>query len=134
MAPVRYTRRRRGLALVEAAIVAPLLLLLLLGLLEYGWIFIRAQQINSAARHGARIGALAGSTDADVLSAITGWMNKAGISNYTVSPDPLGVESYVSGDTITVTVAASDVRIIGVPFLPAPDTLQASVSMAKEGP
>ena len=114
--------------------VVPLLLMLLLGLLEYGWIFIRAQQVTNAARHGARIGALADSTDEDVTAAIAGWMSRAGISDYTVSPDPLGVEELASGDTLTVTVRANNIRIIGVPLLPAPDTLEASTSMAKEGP
>lgn len=134
MAPMKKTTLRRGLALVEAAMVVPLLLMLLLGLLEYGWIFIRAQQVTNAARHGARIGALADSTDEEVLGAIAGWMNRAGISDYTVSPEPLGVEGFASGDTLTVTVVARNIRIIGVPLLPAPDTLRASVSMAKEGP
>ena len=134
MAPMKTTPIRRGLALVEAAIVFPLLLMMLLGLLEYGWIFLQAQKVNNAARHGARIGALADSTDAEVTSAIAGWMSRAGISDYTVSPDPLGVEGYASGETLTVTVVANNIRIIGVPLLPAPDSLRASVSMAKEGP
>ena len=134
MAPVKKNRLHRALALVETAMVLPLLLMLLMGLLEYGWIFLRAQQVTNAARHGARIAALAGSTDADVLGAIAAWMSRAGISDYTVSPDPLGVEGFASGDTLTVTVVANNIRIIGVPLLPAPDSLRAEVSMAKEGP
>ncbi len=66
--------------MVEAALLLPLVLLLTLGLIEYGWIFLRGQQINRPARQGARIGANAGATNADVGQAIESWMRLLGAS------------------------------------------------------
>lgn len=126
---------RRGLALIEMALVLPLLLLLLLGLLEYGWIFLRAQQVTNAAREGARMGALADSTNADVMNMIASRMSQVGIGegDYSVTVTPSAVDTVASGETVTVSVSARNVRLIGVPFLPAPSELHQSVSMAKEG-
>src|SRR5205814_7116285 len=47
--------RRDAAALVEMAIAMPLLCMLTLGLIEYGWVFLRVSQINQAARHGVRV-------------------------------------------------------------------------------
>ena len=44
--------------MVEAAIVFPILLMLTLGAIEYGWLFLNAQQVTNAARQGARIAIL----------------------------------------------------------------------------
>jgi len=51
-------RRSRGSAMVEAAIVLPVLLLVLLGTLEFGLVLARYQIIVAAAREGARVGSL----------------------------------------------------------------------------
>lgn len=58
-------RRERGAALIEAAIVIPLLLLLVLGVVEYGFMVNRGTVINNAAREGARE-AVFGSTEAEI--------------------------------------------------------------------
>ena len=44
MARLKLIRRRRGLAAVEAAILLPILILLLFGILEYSWMYWKAQQ------------------------------------------------------------------------------------------
>ena len=55
----RLKARQSGLATIEMAMVLPLLMLLTLGVIEYGWMFLKSQQITNAARQGARAGALA---------------------------------------------------------------------------
>ncbi len=57
MAWINKQYGRRGTAAVEAALILPLLMLLLLGVIEYGWIYLKSEQIANAARHGARVGA-----------------------------------------------------------------------------
>ncbi len=54
----RHNRARgqRGAALVEAALVFPLLVLLVFGSIEYGLIFRDENNITTAARAGARVG------------------------------------------------------------------------------
>jgi hypothetical protein len=50
-------RSRRGVAAVEFALTFPVVALLLLGGLEFGWYFSRLAMVNSAAHDGARYGA-----------------------------------------------------------------------------
>jgi Flp pilus assembly protein TadG len=123
--------------LVEAALVFPLLLLLTLGLLEYGWMFLHAQRITNAARHGARLGVLPDATNAEVEAAIAALMDAGGMagSGYTVTFSPADVAFPAPGEALTVTINVLYENVdLGMPLLPLPTNLEASVSMAKEGP
>ena len=130
---------RRGVQVIEAALILPLVLLLLFGALEFGWMFLCAQKITHAARHGARIGATADATTAIVEQVIEDMMADRGMGGLaTVDIVPLGeLADLDSGVTLTVTVSVPYADVgLGIPMLGAfaPDNLQASVSMAKEGP
>jgi Flp pilus assembly protein TadG len=65
-------RRRRGQALTELALLMPFLALLLVGLIEFGFLLYAHIQVSSAAREGARAASLYRSmrysTTADVQS------------------------------------------------------------------
>ena len=56
--PPRPSRRngQRGASAVEFAIILPLLLLLVFGSIDFGWLVNRQTTINNAAREGAREG------------------------------------------------------------------------------
>jgi hypothetical protein len=61
-------RNQRGATIVEAAIIFPLLIMLLVGMLELGLVFKDFLTVSFAAREGARVGSLAGNdVDADCL-------------------------------------------------------------------
>jgi len=51
--PLARSRRRRGASVVEAAMVLPLVILFLLGILEYGRYVMTLQVLTNAAREGA---------------------------------------------------------------------------------
>jgi Flp pilus assembly protein TadG len=129
-------RHCRGLAIIEAALVMPLLILILFGLIEYGWMFLKYQQIGAAARQGARIGITQSATNGTVTAAVDTIMNTAGLasSGYTTTFAPGDVAAMFAGETLTVTVAVpyANVGLTGFP-LPVPTTLTGRVSMAKEG-
>ena len=131
------TTRRRGMALVETAIALPLLLYLILGLIEYGWMFLKAQEITNAARQGARVGARADAGLADITAAVANAMNVANIASYQLDVSPGDVLSLEPGQMLTVTVTvnyADDLDLLGMTALiPGPSTLDTSVTMAKEG-
>ena len=57
---IRYkkSRRERGASLVEFAILMPFLLLLLLGTIEFAWIFAQNLDVRHGAREGARLAAV----------------------------------------------------------------------------
>lgn len=56
------TKREGGASLVEFALVVPLLTLFLFGIVQFGIAYDKQQSINSAAREGARLGALDATT------------------------------------------------------------------------
>jgi len=58
---LRRLRGQRGQALVEMALTLPLLLLVLIGMMEFGLIFNQQLTLTEAAREGARTVALGGS-------------------------------------------------------------------------
>lgn len=138
MGRLRIRSESRGTMLVEAALIIPLLIFLTFALVEYGWIFVKLQQINNAARQGARLGVVAGASNASVTAAIDLFFTEAGIGNYTVAFSPGDIAAVPAGETFTVTVmvpyAGADLQLVGLPLIPVPQDLQGSVSMAKEGP
>ena len=133
---MKSTRCRRGIALIEMAIVLPVLILMTLGLIEYGWMFLQAQQITNAARQGARVGATIDAGAADVVTAISNAMTNAGLSSsgYQVTVTPSDVSGLGVGESFTVNVSVTYANIgLDMPLVPTPVTLQSTVSMMKEG-
>ena len=61
---------QRGNALVEFALVLPLLLLIFAGIVDFGFLFQRYEVITNAAREGARIGVLPGYDEAAVQQRV----------------------------------------------------------------
>ncbi len=130
--------RYKGTAAVEAAIVFPLLLLLTLGILEYGLLFLKIHQTTNVARHGARLAVRPDSDNTEVLEAIDDLMSESGMADtgYTVELLPGDITSAETGDGINVqiTVPVENLALINVPLLPLPSVIRARVTMAREGP
>jgi len=62
-------KNERGASLVEFALVVPILLALLLGIIEFGWLFNGWITITGSAREGARMAAV-GKEYEDIQEAI----------------------------------------------------------------
>jgi Flp pilus assembly protein TadG len=56
------TKRRRGSTIVEFALLVPVLLAILLGIIEFGWLVKNQLTIANAAREGARAAAVGKNT------------------------------------------------------------------------
>lgn len=136
--PHRAHRKNRGISIIEMALLLPILMLVLMGIFEYGWMFWMNQQINNAARMGARIAVTEGATNAQVTAAIDALMADAemGGSGYTIDLDPPDVFLALGGElvTVTVTVPYANITLTAAPFLPMPDALDGETTMVKEGP
>lgn len=138
----RKGNRYRGTAVVEMAIVLLLLLMLTLGGIRYGWLFLQDQKITNAARHGARMAILPGKTTDEVQQQIIDMLNDVGVTitadNIDFEPDD--ISSVGAGETIMVSVKVDvdSIDIMPVPLLTELDppnfAIGASVTMAKEGP
>lgn len=117
--------RRRGQALVELAIVLPLLVLLLLAAVDYGRVFFYFQQVESAAAAGAQIGCLgsASSTNAVLISS-NALLQANAMSSFTPT-----VSSTCTDGVLTVSVSAQFRPFIAWPFLPTNVPMQRTVTM-----
>ncbi len=131
--PGMRRRQRRGAAVVEMAVVMPLLITLLFGIMEFGHRFMVYQTLIQAAREGCRVAVLQGSTDADIRARVGSYMTAAGLPNYTVTltratqADPT--------ETVRVSVNKADVTLLGT-FFGASMTqgqMGSTCSMRKEG-
>lgn len=127
------TDRFRGAAVVEFAVVLPLLLTILFGIIEYGWIFMVRQTLQTAAREGARIAILQTSTApyTAVLDRIAEVMEPTGLTTYTVTQTHATVS--VPIETIGVTIPYTDVSLMGDFFGSHSYNLGGACSMRKEG-
>jgi len=76
---------RRGSAVVETAVVAPLLVTCMFGILELGQAYNVKQTISLAAREGARAAALPGGTLADAQASVDQSMHMNNLTGYTTT-------------------------------------------------
>lgn len=88
----------RGQALLEMALVLPVLVLLLLGIIDLGRILFHEQAVTAAARDAARYASV-GATDTQIGQALQADMSPIGTATWSVQPDPR-----VSGNPVTISV------------------------------
>jgi hypothetical protein len=70
----------RGAELVEFAFVFPTLLLVMLGIIDFGFLFQRYEIVTNAAREGARVAILPGYTVADVQARVNQYLTAGGLT------------------------------------------------------
>ncbi|HEV7949311.1 MAG TPA: TadE family protein [Glaciihabitans sp.] len=107
----RSRRTQRGSAAVEFALIAPLLIILALGVIDFGLYINEASVVGNAAREGARAGSLGASAseiDAVVSSSISALPSAPTTANVSCrKPTGLACSSYneaTSGGTAIVRV------------------------------
>ncbi len=106
----RPDHHRRGAAVVEFAAVAPVLFLLIFGMIEFGRMVMVQQVLTNASREGARVGILEGTTQSEIKKTVKDYLAAANIKE----PD---IDSVFDGDRLSVTVS---VNFDQVTWLPAP--------------
>ncbi len=118
---------------MEFAFIAPILVVLILGMIEFGRLMMVEQILTNAAREGCRAAVLSTGTTSSATSAVTTYLNGSGITGetVTVSPDP---SSAAAGTSITVTVSVpfNNVSWLAGPVWLGGKTLTATVIMRKE--
>ena len=109
----QINKNESGVSLIEFALVLPILLLILLGIIQFGFIFNGQITLTSSAREGARL-AVVGADDNDVKDRVE---DTAIALLLNVDRNDIDINREVGGDdgTLSVTVPGS-VDII-VPIL-----------------
>lgn len=98
--------------MVEFAIVLPVLVMLLFGIVQFSIAYNRQQALHAAALEGARTGAIETSTLNDITTAVDNALTGITFDNtrtVTVSPNTTQPCLNNAGGTVTVTVAANSV-------------------------
>ena len=129
----------RGAAIVEMAVVTPLLLTLLFGVIEFGNSFMFRQILTNAAREGARTSAIqATADDSAIRTAVRDAMSAVG--GITIPDSAIEIThwcKYSDGtpnftEKVKITVPYDDVAIFGT-FFGVWDNIIAISAMRKEG-
>jgi Flp pilus assembly protein TadG len=84
LSPLRRVLRNgseRGTALIETALTLPLILLVSVGIFEFGRAYQMVQVLTNAAREGARVAVLPGSTAADVSNRVHEYLQAGQVPN-----------------------------------------------------
>ncbi|MFN7145321.1 MAG: TadE/TadG family type IV pilus assembly protein [Myxococcota bacterium] len=127
------THRRRGAAAIEFAFVLLLLIPLLFGIMEYGWLFLQQSNITSAVREGTRLGVTYDQEETpDPADAAVARVNELLASYNLTGATVVAVYAGTSPDeTLTVTATVPYQPLIGVRVI-TPDSLGASMTMLLE--
>jgi Flp pilus assembly protein TadG len=106
---ITRSRKRRGGAVLETAMVLPIVIMLGFGVVDYGYVIYLTNTFQAAAQAGARTAIVDTSQNSDVTSTISTLMTAAGIpaANYTVTLSPSNISGLSSGTTITVTITGT---------------------------
>ena len=132
--------RRRGLAAVEMAVIAPVLVFLTIGMLEMARGMMVKETLTDAARKGCRTGILPISSNsaitADVNAVLTNNNMDAGYATISimVNDKAVDVSTAKAGDKISVrvSIAVSQVVWITPMFLPGTDIESETVVMMSQ--
>ena len=98
----------RGSELVELAIAMPLLIIVIAGIIDFGFLFEKYEVVTNAAREGARMAVLGGytcdnTTGSDVYKRVQDYLQSSGLTDTpTVSCTNNTTETLPSGLTVTL--------------------------------
>jgi len=116
-------RSERGAELIEFAMVAPILILLLAGIFDFGMMFRTYEAVTNAAREGARVGVLPGYAAPDVQARVNEYLLASGLDPAAAATDPVPTRVTTGAGTfaamsVTVTYTYQFVVLgpIGVAF------------------
>ncbi len=100
-------RREEGAALIETAFTLPILLLVCVGILEFGRAYQTWQVITNAAREGARVAVLPAYTDTSVDARVRTYLKNGGMSAAIVD-DTTKTKVLITATTIPIDAAGTN--------------------------
>ncbi len=126
--------RNRGAAVVEFAVVAPLLVMLTFGMIEVSRVVMVKQLLINASREGARLAVLPTANEQQVMAQVQSELASGYINSATITLTPQSLSSAPAGTPVTVEIQVS---ATAVSWLPKPmfvlnQTIRASTTMRRE--
>ena len=129
----RARKRRRGAAVVEFALVVPIFLVLLFGIIEFGRLMMVQQVLVNASREGARRAVLEGASTEVVVDEVGSYLDSSSINvpreAITVTPDPTTITDN-ENVSVSVSIPFSSVSLMTPMFYDG--ELSATTTMRSE--
>ena len=133
MSMFRRASDERGVAIVEFALIMPILILLVAGVVQFGIMYSQYQVLQGAAREGARCAAVQGSAAESGLPScdVQAEVEDASLG-YDLSETPsqdIECTDDTRGSNVTVSwVQGLDTGVLGTLVPGVPDTINATIS------
>ncbi len=107
----RFRRKlpETGAELIELALILPILLLVLGGIMDFGFLFLRYEVVTNAAREGARLGVLPGYEAIDVQERVANYLVAGGLTELAPADVVYGSEELTPGG-LTISVVTVSVQ------------------------
>ena len=128
----------RGVAAAEFALVLPVLMLILLGIIEFGMIMYGREVVTNAAREGARAGIVQGPpkrTEGEIIDIARNYLTNTGINSSKVEFVVTGEESVSPNNLIVQATYEYNFLFPYLPMMvniPNPLNIQTQVVMRHE--
>ncbi len=130
----------RGVVTVEMALIAPVVIALLFGVIQFGYAFMVQHALQDAARQGCRAAILPNQSNSTVTTAVSALLQNEGINvakttiTILVNNAAGDVSSSKAGDQVTVkvTMAFADVKLFPGDFSSFTGTMQGAVTLRSE--
>ena len=106
---MKRMRSQQGAALLETAIVLPMIMLVCVGIFEFGRAYQTWQVLTNASREGARLAVLDGQTDAAVRTRVNDYLSGGGLNT-------LGDGNIVVDRTVALGTATASRVTVNYPF------------------
>jgi Flp pilus assembly protein TadG len=108
---MKRIRSEKGAALLEAAITVPMILLISVGIFEFGRAYQTWQVLTNAAREGARVAVISGTTDDAVKARVVAYMQNGALNDGAAT-----MVTVTRGVTLTGTTDTGTQITINYPF------------------
>lgn len=135
----RLLRSESGAQLVEFALSLPVLLILTMGIIDFGLLFQRYEVLTNASREGARVSILPGYGAADVQARVNQYLQGTSLSAATVTTTvgaaqalPVGAAGCITVTPVTVSYTHSFMFVGGLIGSLGTSTVSATTSMRNE--
>jgi Flp pilus assembly protein TadG len=106
MAPLKTNpvRNERGQSVIEMALTLPLLLLIVFGIIDFGFMFQRYEVVTNAAREGARLGVLPDYTATEAQNRALDYLKASGLNGTVRTCGGAEVKNTMCAEMTTSTV------------------------------
>ena len=119
--------RKRGAVAIEFALLVPVLLMVVLGAIDFGWFFFCQLSVSNAAREGARAGTTVPNGDgAKAQTVAQAYLTSAGLG---AQPTAFLVNVGAAPTTVSVEVTMTYQKLINFPPGLLPPTAHARAVM-----